>query len=171
MTRARRRIAALLALAAYVAAVVIVIKDLGSVLSALGITLVTLAAASVTGWFALTRRGAVRLVNTILTVLLLIAPIVAMLAHAVVIDVIAVIGAVGVATLLTRAAVGVDKEALRATAPPGTPVPAPLAPGAAHEPLVGRRQGREVPPGARSAAARDRAGGAAAGRRPRDPGP
>ena len=128
MTRARHRIAALLALAAYVAAVVIVIMDLGSVLSALGITLVTLAAASVTGWYALTRRGVVRLSNTILTLVLLIAPIVAMLAHAVVIDVVAVIALWVVATLLARAAVGIDKQELRQSAPPGARVPAPQHP-------------------------------------------
>jgi hypothetical protein len=128
MTRARRRIAALLALAAYVAAVIIVILDLGSVVSSLGITLLTLAAASVTGWYALTRRGVVRLVNAILTVLLLVAPIVAMLAHAVAVDLVAVMGLFVAATLLTRAAVGVDKEALRAEAPPGERVPAPAHP-------------------------------------------
>jgi diacylglycerol kinase family enzyme len=128
MTPTRRRLAALLALAAYVAAFVVVIKDLASVVAALGITLVTLAAASVTAWFALTRRGAVRLVSTLVTVLLLVVPVVALLAHAVVIDVVVVIGLLALATLLTRAAVGVDRGALRSTPPPGAPVPAPLHP-------------------------------------------
>ena len=128
MSRARRRLAALLALAAYAAAVVIVILDLADVLSALGITLVTLVAASVTGWFALTRRGAVRLVNAVLTALLLVAPIVALLANAVVIDVVLVVVFWALGTLLARVAVGVDKTALRSALPPGTPVPAPLRP-------------------------------------------
>ncbi len=124
----RRRIAALLAIAAYIAAIAIVIADLGDVISALGITLVALAAASVTGWFALTRRGVIRLVNAVLTVLLLIAPIVAMLAHAVVIDVVLVVAFWALATVLARAASGVDAESLRTATPPGVLMPAPQHP-------------------------------------------
>ena len=144
-----RRLAAAAALLLVVAVVVFSIVALVDDVPRLLAQLALFAVALFAGWVAVTRSGGKRTVAAIVAVA---AVLVAILLFASGDDFDALslavrIAALIVAVALAKYAIGTTDQALRAADTPGTPVPPAKQRRAVHEPEVGRRQGRTVPPG------------------------
>jgi diacylglycerol kinase family enzyme len=121
----RRRIAAVLALAAYVAVVVALlvalVDDVLALVGAWAAALIAAAAAFTT----LVRRGALRVIATVLAVVAAVSVVVILLAAEALIELVIFAALAVVAVLLTRFALRADPAALRRGTPPGTEVTTP----------------------------------------------
>src|SRR4051794_37482421 len=120
---ARRRLAAIGALAAYGAVVVVVIVELFDDVGALVAALLAVVLAAVAGWFVATRIGMGRIVAAVAAVAFLALAAVALLSQPALFPVIVVVALVLVASILSEVALGVDRDALRAAEPLGEPAP------------------------------------------------
>ena len=122
-----RRVVAVLAIAAYLGAIVLSIVILrGHVVEVLGaIALVLLAA--VMGWFTATRRGITRIAAAV-GIVIAVTGLVAIFADHHWLWFVALLALLALATNLARWAVGADPGSLRASAPPGRAVPAATHP-------------------------------------------
>lgn len=114
-----RRIAALLALAMFLAVVVailvLLVDDIPKLLGAWAVVLVAIVA----GYYAVTRERVVRVVAGVVTVAMLALAAWILLGDHTVIDVIVVLAIAAVAIVLTRYAVSTDKKTMRDLPPPG----------------------------------------------------
>jgi diacylglycerol kinase family enzyme len=122
VTALRRRVAAIVALAAYVLVIVaLLVALIDDVFALLGAWVAAIAAAAA-GFVTLTRRGARRVVATVVAVVAAIAVVVILLAAEALIELVVLAALVVVAVLLSRYALATDPAALRHHAPPGSRV-------------------------------------------------
>jgi diacylglycerol kinase family enzyme len=120
-----RRIAAILALAAYAAVVVALLVALADdVLALIGAWVAALIAAAA-AFASLTRRGAWRVIASVVAVVAAIAVVVILFAAEAVIELVAFVALAVVAVLLSRFALATDPIAMRRHAPPGMQVTTP----------------------------------------------
>jgi diacylglycerol kinase family enzyme len=119
-----QRLAAVGALAAYVAVVVVVVAEMLDDVGALIVALVAVVLAAAAGFVTVTRTRLVRVVAAVIAVGLLVVAALALRSQTALLPVVAVIALVVVASILAHTALGVTREALRAAAPPGEPVAA-----------------------------------------------
>jgi len=121
----RRRIAAIVSLASFVAMLVLALVLLLDHLGRLAGVWALLLVACIGGWVMVTRRGAARLTGTIVAVVAVVAAVVVLLGDGVLTAVVGVVllGVIGV--VAGRYAVGVDRAMLREQEPPGVAMPRP----------------------------------------------
>ncbi len=123
-----RRFAALLALAAYLAAAVAVAVVLFQNLGALALAWAIAIVGAIAAWFTVTRRGAARLVGTIVLLAAVVGIIWVLLANDSVAGLLACVALIVVATIFATYALGAHKRALAEAPTPGIRVAPPSHP-------------------------------------------
>jgi diacylglycerol kinase family enzyme len=130
MTRppVRRRVAAVLALLAYVAMLGSVLYVLVDDLPALVGTWIVLVVAVIAGYYSVTRLHLVRIVAALVTIAMVVLAALILLRNQTILELVVVVAIATFATVMARYALATDKRALRDRPPPGVRVTAPFRP-------------------------------------------
>jgi diacylglycerol kinase family enzyme len=123
-----RRVAAGLALAAYLGMLVAILLFLLDDVPALILAWALFIAAVVAAYYVVTRRHVVRVVAAIVTLAVVVVAVAVLLRQRAILDVVAVVAIAVLATVLARFALSTDRKALRDLPPPGERAPRPERP-------------------------------------------
>lgn len=123
-----RRVAAVLALVAYVAMLASVLYVLVDDFPALVLVWIVLVVAVIAGYYTVTRLHLVRVVAALVTIAMVVLAGVILLRNDTILELVVVLVFAALATMLTRYALGTDKKALRDRPPPGVRAAAPRQP-------------------------------------------
>ena len=121
----RRRLAALLAIAAVVAMLALALALVIDHVAQLVAVWAALVVASIGAWFMVTRRGAARLAGAVVAAVALVVAVVVLLGDGALLAVIGVVVLGAIAIAAGRYAVAVDPAMLREQEPPGVRMPRP----------------------------------------------